>query len=180
MTNSNNYITINNKNAHKAGTFLNSDMIIILADIILLALFILFVWRRRSLKSFDWLTLITICLGIALLTIVIFRVSSGSIVQSPVLQAILIIIPTLLLVLFLLFLTRVLTVEGVKSRFHMDERITLINVKSARNALVAIYLSSLIDLMIYPDMTRGLLLGILGFSLLVYLASLIIYYYRRS
>ena len=153
-------------------------MMVVIPDIILLVLFDIFVWRRHSLRSYDWLTLITICLGIALLAIIIRRVLSGSADYSLAIQAILIAIPTVILVLFLLFLTRVLTVEKMKSKLHLDERLTLINAKSARNALVAIFLCSMIDLIIYPDMTKGLLLGILGFSLLVYLSSMIIYYYR--
>jgi hypothetical protein len=151
---------------------------VFLPNIILLVVFIIFVWRRHSIKHFDWLTLITICLGVALLAIVIQRVLAGSASQSAVAQAVLIAIPTIILVLFLLFLTRVLTVEKMKSRLHFDERMTLINAKSARNALVAIFLCSTIDLIIYSDMTKNLLLGILGISLIVYLASMVIYYYR--
>ena len=115
---------------------------------------------------------------VALLALVIQRVLAGSVSQSAVAQSVLIAIPTIILVLFLLFLIRVLTVEKMKSRLHFDERMTLINAKSARNALVSIYLCSLIDLIIYPDITKPLLLGILGVSLIVYLASMIIYYYR--
>ena len=157
---------------------MNNDVVVFLPNIIVLIVFVIFVWRRHSLKSYDWLTLITICLGVALLALVIQRVLAGSVSQSAVAQAVLIAIPTIILVLFLLFLIRVLTVEKMKSRLHFDERMTLINAKSARNALVSIYLCSLIDLIIYPDITKPLLLGILGVSLIVYLASMIIYYYR--
>jgi len=157
---------------------MNGDVMVFLPNIILLAIFIIFVWRRHSLKHFDWLTLITICLGVALLAIVVHRVLIGSATYSVTAQAALIAIPTIILVLFLLFMTRVLTVEKMKSKLHFDERMTLINAKSARNALVAIFLCSMIDLIIYPDMTKNLLLGILGISLVVYLASMIIYYYR--
>ncbi len=157
---------------------MNSDVMVFLPNIILLVVFIIFVWRRHSIKHFDWLTLITICLGVALLAIVIQRVLGGSATQSVVVQSILIAVPTVILVLFLLFLTRVLTVEKMKSKLHFDERMTLINAKSARNSLVSIYLCSVIDLIIYPDITKPLLLGILGVSLIVYLASMIIYYYR--
>ncbi len=157
---------------------MNSDVMVFLPNIILLVVFIIFVWRCHSIKHFDWLTLITICLGVALLAIVIQRVLGGSATQSVVVQSILIAVPTVILVLFLLFLTRVLTVEKMKSKLHFDERMTLINAKSARNSLVSIYLCSVIDLIIYPDITKPLLLGILGVSLIVYLASMIIYYYR--
>jgi hypothetical protein len=157
---------------------MNSDVMVFLPNIILIVLFIIFVWRRHSLKNYDWLTLITICLGVGLLAIVIQGVLEGSASQSVVTQAILIAVPTVVLVLFLLFMLRVLTVEKMKSKLHFDERITLINAKSARNALVAIFLCSLIDLIIYPDMTKNLLLGILGVSLVIYLASMIIYYFR--
>jgi len=78
----------------------------------------------------------------------------------------------------LLFLTRVLTVEKLKSRFHIDERIAAMNAKSARNALVVTYLNLIIDLIIFSSISQGLLLGILAVSLLVYLASMVIYYYR--
>jgi hypothetical protein len=60
----------------------------------------------------------------------------------------------------------------------MDERITHINAKSARNALVAVYLSALINLIIFSTISTGLLLEILGVSLAVYLASMVIYSYR--
>jgi hypothetical protein len=157
---------------------MNSDMMVFLPNVIMLVLFIIFVWRRHSINHFDWLTLITICLGVALLAIVIRRVLGGSATQSGLVQAVLIAVPTVILVLFLLFMTRVLTVEKMKSKLHFDERITLINAKSARNALVAIFLCSTIDLIIYSDMSKELLLGILGISLIVYLASMIMYYYR--
>jgi hypothetical protein len=78
----------------------------------------------------------------------------------------------------LLFITRVLTVEKVKTRLHFDERLTTVNAKSARNALVATYLSAVINLILFPDITRAWLLGILAFSLVVYLISLVIYHYR--
>jgi len=151
---------------------------VFLPNIILLALFIIYVWSRHSIKNFDWLMLITICLGVGLLAIVIQRVLGGAATQTAIVQSVLIAIPTVILVLFLLFLTRVLTVEKMKSKLHVDERLTFINAKSARNALVAIFLCSVVDLIIYPDMTKNLLLGILGVSLIVYLASMIIYYYR--
>ncbi len=157
---------------------MNSDVMVFLPNIILLALFIIYVWSRHSIKNFDWLMLITICLGVGLLAIVIQRVLGGAATQTAIVQSVLIAIPTVILVLFLLFLTRVLTVEKMKSKLHVDERLTFINAKSARNALVAIFLCSVVDLIIYPDMTKNLLLGILGVSLIVYLASMIIYYYR--
>ncbi|HEX7475969.1 MAG TPA: hypothetical protein VF318_08390 [Dehalococcoidales bacterium] len=151
---------------------------IILPNAVLLALFIIFLWQKRSLKSFDWLTLIAITLGIFLLGIVIVLFLNSRSNASGLIDAVLIAIPAVMLVLFLLFLTRVITMEKVKSKFHLDERITTINAKSARNALVAVYLSSIIDLMISSDITKEVLLGILAASLVVYLASMVIYYYR--
>jgi hypothetical protein len=151
---------------------------IILPNAVLLALFIIFLWQKRSLKSFDWLTLIAITLGIFLLGIVIVLFLNSRSNTSGLIDAVLIAIPAVMLVLFLLFLTRVITMEKVKSKFHLDERITTINAKSARNALVAVYLSSIIDLMISSDITKEVLLGILAASLVVYLASMVIYYYR--
>jgi len=70
-------------------------------------------------------------------------------------------------------------VEKITSKFHFDERLTNINAKSARNALVAIYLSALINIIIFSVISTALLLEILGVSLVVYLASIIIYYYRN-
>jgi hypothetical protein len=178
MTNSNNELTKCYGKRTSGGQQMNSDVMVFLPNVILLILFIVFIWSRHSIKNFDWLMLITSCLGVALFAIVVQRVLGGSATQSTVAQAVLIAIPTVILVLFLLFLTRVLTVEQMKSKLHFDERIALINAKSARNALVAIFLCSVVDLIIYPDMTKNLLLGILGISLIAYLTSMIIYYYR--
>jgi hypothetical protein len=94
------------------------------------------------------------------------------------LQILLIAVPTLVFVLFLLFLTRIVKVEKVQSKFHLDERINEINAKSARNALIAVYLGVLINILIYSSISTELLLEIIGVSLAVYLASLAIYYYR--
>lgn len=157
---------------------MNNNFIIFLPNIILLVIFILFLWQRRSLKSFDWVTLAAITLGTTLLAIIIVLILDSRSVESLPIQIILIAIPAVVFVLFLLFITRVITVEKMKSRFHFDERLTAMNAKSARNALVAIYLSSVIDLIIYSSMSRMMLLGILGVSLAVYLASMVIYYYR--
>jgi uncharacterized membrane protein len=155
----------------------NNDVLIFVPNIILLILTIIYVWRRHSLKDFDWVTLGCITLGVSLLAIVIALFLKNHEQVGPV-QILLISIPPLAFVLFLLFLTRVFTVEKVKSRFHMDERITHINAKSARNALVAVYLSALINLIIFSTISTGLLLEILGVSLAVYLASMVIYSYR--
>jgi hypothetical protein len=157
---------------------MNQDFIIFLPNIILLILFVLFLWRRHSLKSFDWVTLICVTLGISLLAMVIVLILNSQSTDSEPVRIFLIAIPAVMLVLFLLFLTRVFTVEKMKSKFHFDERITVINAKSARNALVAVYLSSVIDLLIYSNISRVMLLVILAVSLIVYLASMVIYYYR--
>jgi hypothetical protein len=157
---------------------MNNEFIIFLPNIILLALFVLFLWRRRSLKSLDWVTLICITLGISLLAIIIVLFNKSQPQQGGSLRMFLIAIPAILFVLFLLFLTRVLTVEKVKSKFHFDERITTMNAKSARNALVAVYLSTAIDLITFSDVSQVLLLVILGTSLVVYLASMVIYYFH--
>jgi hypothetical protein len=157
---------------------MNHDFIIFLPNIILLVLFILFLWRRHSLKNFDWVTLICVTLGISLLAMVIILVLNNQESESQPVRIFLIAIPAVMLVLFLLFLTRVFTVEKMKSKFHFDERITTINAKSARNALVAVYLSSVIDLLIYTDISWVMLLVILAASLIVYLASMVIYYFR--
>jgi hypothetical protein len=155
----------------------NHDFIVFLPNIILLLLFIIFLWRRHSLKYFDWATLICVTLGIFLLTLVILLILEN---QSDVgaLRILLISVPAVIFVLFLLFLMRVFTVEKMKSRLHVDERITIINAKSARNALVAVFLSSVIYLLIYSNISRVMLLAILAASLVVYLASMVIYYYR--
>jgi len=160
------------------GKIMNNDLVIFLPNIILLVLFIIFLWRHHSLKIFDWATFICFALGIFLLTIVTILIINSQAEEAAPLRIFLIAIPAVLFVLFLLFLTRVITVEKVKSKLHLDERITTMNAKSARNALVAVYLSSVIDLIIYSSMSKVLLLVILGVSLVVYLASLVIYYYR--
>ena len=157
---------------------MDNNSIIILSNILLLALFFIFIWRRRSLKSFDWATLVCIILGVALLGIIIWQIWNGQSVQSGLGQGLLIIVPVLMLAIFLLFLTRVITVEKMKSRFHFDERLTTANTKSARNALVAVYLGTIIDLIIKQEVDWELLLVIIAVSLVVYLASMIIYYYR--
>ena len=53
---------------------MNNDFIVFLPNIILLILFILFLWRRNSLKNFDWATLICITLGVFLLAVVILLI----------------------------------------------------------------------------------------------------------
>jgi hypothetical protein len=157
---------------------MNSEFIIFLPNIILLALFIIFLWRHHSLKSFDWATLICITLGVSLLAVITMLFIKSQPAEGGSLRMVLIAVPAVFFVLFLLFLTRVLTVERVKSKFHFDERITTINAKSARNALVAVYLSTIIDLITFSEISKMLLLVILAASLVVYLASMVIYYFR--
>jgi hypothetical protein len=65
-----------------------------------------------------------------------------------------------------------------KNKLHFDERLIAINAKSARNALIATYLSAVVNLILFPDISRTWLLGILAFGMLVYLISLVIYHYR--
>ena len=156
---------------------MNNNFIIFLPNFILLILFILFLWRRNSLKNFDWATLICVTLGIFLLALVIWLILNSQAEEGSI-RILLIAIPAVIFILFLLFLTRVFTVEKMKSTFHFDERITIINAKSARNGLVAVFLSSVIYLLIYSNISRIMLLGILAASLIVYLASMVIYYYR--
>ena len=157
---------------------MSNGFMIFVPHIILLALFIIFLWRRRSLKSFDWVALITVSLGVSLLAIIVTRILNSPDTDSRPLQIGLFIIPSLIFVLYLLFITRVLTVEKVKSKLHLDERLNAANAKSARNALVATYVSAVINLILFPDITRMWLLGILAFGLVVYLVSLVIYHYR--
>jgi hypothetical protein len=156
----------------------NNGVVIFVPNIILLALFIIVLWRRRSLKGFDWVALVTIALGVSLLAVIATRIIQSPDTDSKFLQIGLFLVPTVIFILYLLFIFRVLTVETVKNKLHFDERLTTVNAKSARNALVATYLSAVINLILFPDITRIWLLGILVFSLLVYLVSLIIYHYR--
>ena len=159
---------------------MNRDFLVFAPNIILLVLFVIYLWlwRRRSLKDFDWVTFGCVILGVALLTTVILLILKNHSVAGPI-QIVLIAVPTLLFVLFLLFLTRVIKIEKLESKFHFDERINNINAKSARNALVAIYLGVLINIIIFSTISTMLLLEIIGVSLAVYLASLAIYYYRN-
>jgi len=157
---------------------MNNGVVIFVPNLILLALFIIFLWRRRSLKGFDWVALITIALGVTLLAIVATRIIQSPNTDSKLLQVGLFLVPTVIFILYLLFIFRVLTVETVKTKLHFDERLTAVNAKSARNALVATYLSAVVNLILFPDITRVWLLGILAFGLVVYLVSLIIYHYR--
>ncbi len=157
---------------------MNNAVVIFLPNILLLALFIIFLWRRHSLKGFDWVALITIALGVSLLTVLATRIIQSPDTNSKILQTGLFLIPTLIFILYLLFISRVLSVEKIKTRLHFDERLTTVNAKSARNALVAVYLSAVLNLILFPDITRAWLLIILAFSLVVYLVSLVIYHYR--
>jgi low affinity Fe/Cu permease len=157
---------------------MNNGVVIFVPNLILLALFIIFLWRRRSLKGFDWVALITIALGVTLLAIVATRIIQSPNTDSKLLQVGLFLVPTVIFILYLLFIFRVLTVETVKTKLHFDERLTAVNAKSARNALVATYLSAVVNLILFPDIARVWLLGILAFGLVVYLVSLIIYHYR--
>jgi hypothetical protein len=157
---------------------MNNGFAIFVPNIILLALFIIILWRRRSFKGYDWVALITILLGVSLLAIIATRIIQSPDTDSRFLQIVLFLVPTIIFILYLLFIFRVLTVEKVKTKLHFDERFTTINAKSARNALVATYLSATVNLILFPDITRIWLLGILAFGLMVYLLSLIIYHYR--
>jgi hypothetical protein len=157
---------------------MDNNFFIFVPNIILLVLFIIFLWQRHSLKNIDWVNLIAITLGIALLAIVIALIVKGQPAGTGPLKILLIVVPTVLFVLFLLFLTRIFTVEKVKSKLHFDERLSTINAKSARNALVAVYLSSVVNIIIYSSINQVLFFVILAVSLVVYLASMIIYYYR--
>jgi hypothetical protein len=157
---------------------MNNGVVIFVPNIILLALFIIILWRRRSLKGFDWVALITIVLGVSLLAVIATRIIQSPDTDSKLLQIGLFLVPTLIFILYLLFIFRVLTVETVKNKLHFDERLTSVNAKSARNALVATYLSAVVNLILFPDISRMWLLGILAFSLIVYLLSLLIYHYR--
>ena len=157
---------------------MNNGVMIFVPNIILLALFIIILWRRRSLRGFDWVALITIGLGVSLLAVIGTRIIQSSDTDSKLLQIILFLVPTIIFIIYLLFIFRVLTVETVKTKLRFDERLTTVNTKSARNALVATYLSAVVNLILFPDITRLWLLGILAFSLVVYLASLIIYHCR--
>jgi hypothetical protein len=157
---------------------MNSELMILVPNIILLALFIIFLWRHHSLKNYDWVTLVCITLGVSLLGVITVLVIRNQTEEGGAWRIVLIAIPVVLFVFFLLFLTRVLTMEKVKSKFHFDERISTMNAKSARNALVAVYLTAAVNLISFPDSSQVLLMAILGVSLVVYLASMVIYYFR--
>jgi hypothetical protein len=157
---------------------MSGGVIDFLPIILLSALFIIFLWRRHSLGKPDWVTSGAIVLGLLLLVNVIMLILNQRSESSAVIQGLLIAMPIIIFVIFLLFLLRIFTVEKLKSRFCIDERLTAINAKSARNALAAVCLNLVIDLLIYSNINTGLLIGILVSSLIVYLASMIIYYYR--
>jgi hypothetical protein len=157
---------------------MNNDLIDFLPIILISALFIIFIWRRQTLGKFDWETIAAIALGLSLLATVIKLVLEGRSAETVPLEILLIAIPTLIFGVFLLFATGVATVEKMKAKFRMDERLTIINVRSARNALVAVYLDLIVDVIVYAGISRELLLAMIGASLVVYLVSFIIYYYR--
>ena len=157
---------------------MSNGVVIFVPNIILLAMFIIILWQRRSLRGFDWVALMTIVLGVSLLAIIATRIIQSPDTDSKFLQIGLFLVPTVIFILYLLFIFRVLTVETVKTKLNFDERLNTVNAKSARNALVATYLSAVVNLILFPDITRFWLLGILAFSLVVYLLSLIIYHYR--
>ncbi len=157
---------------------MSNGITIFVPNIILLAMFIIILWQRRSLRGFDWVALITIILGVSLLAIIANSIIQSSDTDSKLLQILLFLVPTIIFILYLLFIFRVLSVETVKTKLNFDERLTTVNAKSARNALVATYLSAVVNLILFPDITRVWLLGILAFSLLVYLLSMVIYHYR--
>lgn len=156
---------------------MNNGFLIFAPNLVLLLLFILYLWHRQSLKYFDWMTMACITLGISLLALVVTFILNNQ-AATGFLKILLIIVPALSFVLFLLFLTRVITVEQVKAKIRMDERITTINAKSARNALVGVYLSTLINLIIFSNINTLLLFEILGISLAIYLSSMVIYYFH--
>ncbi|HSW56952.1 MAG TPA: hypothetical protein VLH15_00960 [Dehalococcoidales bacterium] len=158
---------------------MNNDVVVFLPNIILLAIFIIFLWRRHSLKGFDWVALVTIILGGALLALVAARIIYSPDPDNRILQIVLFLIPVLVFVIYLFFIFRLLPFEKIKTRLHFDERMNTVNSKSARNALAAVYSSSVINLILYPQISRSGLAIILVFSLLVYLVSLVIYH-RRS
>ncbi len=157
---------------------MNDGIINYLPIILLSALFIIFLWRRQYLGKFDWVTFLAIFISLLLLANVIILILDRRSEATNGLQVLLIAIPVIILVVFLLFVLRVLTVEKLKNRFRIDERLTTINVKSARNALAAVYLNLVLDLIIYSSISNNLLVGILVSSVVVYLASMVIYYYR--
>ncbi len=157
---------------------MNDGIINYLPIILLSALFIIFLWRRHYLGKFDWVTFLAIFISLLLLANVIILILDRRSEATNGLQVLLIAIPVIILVVFLLFVLRILTVEKLKNRFRIDERLTTINVKSARNALAAVYLNLVLDLIIYSSISNNLLVGILVSSVVVYLASMVIYYYR--
>jgi hypothetical protein len=93
---------------------MNSGVLIFVPNLILLALFIIILWRRHSLKGFDWVAFIVIALGVSLLAIVATRILQSPSSSSKLLQTGLFLIPTVIFILYLLFIFRVLTVEEKK------------------------------------------------------------------
>lgn len=156
---------------------MDSGFLIFAPNLILLLLFVFYLWQRQSLKNFDWVTMVCITLGISLLALVVMLILRNQ-SATGLLQILFIAVPAVSFILFLLFLTRVITVEQVQAKLRLDERITVINAKSARNALVAVYLSTLINLIIFSNISTLLLFEILGISLAVYLSSMVIYYFH--
>ena len=65
---------------------MNRDFLVFAPNIILLVLFIIYLWlwRRRSLKEFDWVTFGCMILGISLLTIVILLILKNHPSAGPV------------------------------------------------------------------------------------------------
>jgi hypothetical protein len=157
---------------------MENDALAIWPNIILFGIFIVFLWARHSVKGFNWVNWLAIALGVALSAIVIVLILENPSFTSGLVQGLLILLTVIIFAFFVLFLTRVLTVEKLKKSWHFDERITAANVKSARNALMAVYLSAIIDLLVFPDFSKIMLIGILALSVVVYLASMLIYYYR--
>jgi dipeptide/tripeptide permease len=78
---------------------MNDGLTIFLPNLILLAIFIIFLWRRRSLKGFDWVALITICLGVSLLALLATRIIQSPDTDSKLLRIILLIIPSVIFIL---------------------------------------------------------------------------------
>ncbi len=157
---------------------MENNALAIWPNIILFGIFIVFLWARHSARGFNWVNWLAIALGVALIVIISLLVIDNPSFSSGLIQGLLILLTVIIFAVFVLFLTRVITVEKLKKSWRFDERITAANVKSARNALMAVYLSAIIDLLVFPDFSKLMLIGILALSAVVYLASMLIYYYR--
>lgn len=160
--------------------------ILIAVGAVVMALAILFVTLtskkqpRARTRYWDFISITAVFLGgFALINLLYGAAGAKPELNDTVTKVLLVVFPVVLILFFIIYLLLLFWKGGIHTAVGDDERTEISHTKSARNALLATNLALFIYLGNSQTLNRNALLIVLFSGFVVYLASVLFYYYWK-